>query len=203
MTVHPVERYGVAGGELSQICLGNFRGSDSAAAIPWCETKFVLRHLSPSAGKGYLITGISCCTRLIPQTHLDIILTDIDCLWTTLTMSLITCNNQLILKQIYWAVYFLYKCWSDSTVEFIHTLFNQDYLTVLESGCSDHEHPPRSIACKTSPNFFGSTSWPRHLKSLAREPHWFSSCRGLLSVFGSRRTAWDQIASVWRFIYHR
>ena len=71
--VHPVERFGVVDGELSQICLGNFRGSDSAAAIPWCETKFVLRHLSPYVGKGYLITGISCCTRLAPQTRLDII----------------------------------------------------------------------------------------------------------------------------------
>ena len=30
----PVERFGVVDGELSQICLGNFRGSDSAAAIP-------------------------------------------------------------------------------------------------------------------------------------------------------------------------
>ena len=102
---------------------GEFWGSDSAAAIPWCETKFVLRHLSPSAGKGYLITGVSYCTRLIPQTRLDIILTDIDCLWTTLTMSRIICNNQLILKHIYWAVSFLYKSWSDSTVElFKHCL---------------------------------------------------------------------------------
>ena len=30
----PAERFGVVDGELSQICLGNFRGSDSAAAIP-------------------------------------------------------------------------------------------------------------------------------------------------------------------------
>ena len=30
----PAERFGVVDGGFSQICLGNFRGSDSAAAIP-------------------------------------------------------------------------------------------------------------------------------------------------------------------------
>ena len=212
---------------------GEFWGSDSAAAIPWCETKFVLRHLSPDAGKGYLITGISYCTRLIPQAHLDIVLTDINCLWTALTMSRITCNNQLILKQIYWAVSFLYKSWSDFIIElFNHCLTRIIWLYLkmfiyISHLCAlfpsslgtwpDHGRSPENVTRKTSPNLFGSTLWSRRLKSLARESHEFHTVftvgqtdwlfiffyRKLLSVFGNYRKVWDQSVSAWRFVYHR
>ena len=72
-------------------------------------------------------------------------------------MSQITCNNQLILKQIYWAVFSLTQFLIWFYCRIIQTLFNQDHLTVLEN-----VYLHITFVCLV-PEFAGHMTWPRTL----------------------------------------